>query len=408
MSLVTSANGFVPPYFFNQLSKFDSRNKNFWGKCYEQSLRVFEQRAQEPQLYFSAQLPSNLLPKVTVLPNDPRDPNVEIAKKNGEIVLEFLQEILGRNSFDDRGTELKIHLHAKEYDENAVWSNNAVYIGDTSDERYTTLAKDIDIIGHETVHGVVQYTANFKYQGQSGALNESLSDVIGSMIKQYSKNQKAGEADWLIGDEYVKDLPEEIRALRSMKEPGKAYKFSESEKDPQVENMNERVDLNRYKDRDHEGVHIYSGIPNKVFCIFAMVFPYHYSWEVAGQIWYGALCSCGPETTFVQFAQATLQAVNEVGLPSFTTGIDIKRILSNSWRGVGIEVPVAPSLQRSIRQPDIALPFLLPQNRQPQEPRPVANSQGQRSHTAQQGRRPPLRRQEERSNTGYCNSCIIQ
>lgn len=45
--------------------------------------------------------------------------------------------------------------------------------------------KNIDVIGHELTHGVIQHTADLEYEFQSGALNESLADVFGSMIKQY-------------------------------------------------------------------------------------------------------------------------------------------------------------------------------------------------------------------------------
>ena len=58
----------------------------------------------------------------------------------------------------------------------------------------------IDIIGHELTHAVTQFTANLVYQGQSGALNESMSDVFGSLVKQRNLGQTAAEADWIIGE----------------------------------------------------------------------------------------------------------------------------------------------------------------------------------------------------------------
>jgi len=54
-------------------------------------------------------------------------------------------------------------------------------------------------IGHELAHGVTEDEAQLQYFNQSGALNESMSDVFGSLIKQFVKNQKADQADWLIG-----------------------------------------------------------------------------------------------------------------------------------------------------------------------------------------------------------------
>ena len=60
--------------------------------------------------------------------------------------------------------------------------------------------KAIDIIGHELTHGVTQHEANLVYRNQPGALNESFSDVFGSLVKQRVKNHTAGQADWLIGE----------------------------------------------------------------------------------------------------------------------------------------------------------------------------------------------------------------
>ena len=48
----------------------------------------------------------------------------------------------------------------------------------------------IDVIGHELTHGVTQYSAGLNYQDQPGALNESMSDVFGSLVKQYAKNKQ--------------------------------------------------------------------------------------------------------------------------------------------------------------------------------------------------------------------------
>ena len=71
--------------------------------------------------------------------------------------------------------------------------------GDGDGEIFLDFTIPVDVIGHELTHGVTQYTANLTYFGQPGALNESMSDVFGSLIKQYTLGQTAAEADWLIG-----------------------------------------------------------------------------------------------------------------------------------------------------------------------------------------------------------------
>jgi len=153
------------------------------------------------------------------------------------------------------------------------------------------------VIGHELSHGVTQYESNFVYQGQSGALNESMSDVFGSLTRQYAKNQTAKQADWLIGADVVG--PALKPALRSMKAPGTANKF-----DRQPANMDDYVDTAA----DNGGVHVNSGIPNHAFYVTATTLGGK-AWEKAGRIWYDALRDgrIRPTSGFKAFARATVR-----------------------------------------------------------------------------------------------------
>src|SRR5690606_40507457 len=94
------------------------------------------------------------------------------------------------------------------------------------------------------------------YSGQSGALNESVSDVFGAMAKQFAAGQSAAEADWLIGAGLFTDQVQGS-ALRSMKEPGTAYDDDVLGRDPQPGHMDDYVDTVE----DNGGVHYNSGIP---------------------------------------------------------------------------------------------------------------------------------------------------
>ena len=80
----------------------------------------------------------------------------------------------------------------------------------------------MDVIGHELTHGVTGSEANLTYQGQAGAINESISDVFGSLVKQYKLKQTADRADWLIGEGLLAKGVKGV-ALRSMQAPGTAY-----------------------------------------------------------------------------------------------------------------------------------------------------------------------------------------
>ena len=93
--------------------------------------------------------------------------------------------------------------------------------GDGGDFLYH-FTKCVDVIGHEMTHAVTEHTSPLDYQGQSGALNEHVSDVFGIMIKQKVENEDAANADWLIGEGCL--LPDgKGVSLRSMKAPGTAY-----------------------------------------------------------------------------------------------------------------------------------------------------------------------------------------
>ena len=73
--------------------------------------------------------------------------------------------------------------YGKRYN-NAMWKWPANALRRWRQKVFDSFTKDIDIIGHELTHGVTQFTANLNYEFQSGALNESVSDIFGIMIKQ--------------------------------------------------------------------------------------------------------------------------------------------------------------------------------------------------------------------------------
>lgn len=90
-------------------------------------------------------------------------------------------------------------MHYDEKYNNAFFDGEQMVFGDGDGEIFLDFTVAIDVIAHELAHGLTQYTANLAYQGQSGALNESVSDVFGSLVKQYSLGQSADQGDWLIG-----------------------------------------------------------------------------------------------------------------------------------------------------------------------------------------------------------------
>ena len=141
------------------------------------------------------------------------------------------------------------------------------------------------MIGHELAHGVTERTARLRYQGQSGALNEHVSDVFGALVEQYAMGQDAESATWLIGEGVFTDAVEG-RAIRSMIEPGTAYDDDILGKDPQPDHFDRYIDT----DEDNGGVHLNSGIPNRAFALAATELG-GFAWEHAGRVWYDVLTS---------------------------------------------------------------------------------------------------------------------
>src|SRR5439155_997781 len=79
--------------------------------------------------------------------------------------------------------------------DNAFWDGRQMVFGDGDGIIFNSFTSSLDVIGHELTHGVTGSEANLTYQGQSGALNESISDVFGSLVKQYTLKQTAAQAD---------------------------------------------------------------------------------------------------------------------------------------------------------------------------------------------------------------------
>jgi Zn-dependent metalloprotease len=227
-----------------------------------------------------------------------KDPAVNEAYDGFGATYKFYWEVLGRNSIDNAGMPILGLVHfATNYD-NAFWDGQGhMYFGDGDGQLFNRLTGSFDVIGHELTHGVTQYEANLVYQGQSGALNESLSDAFGSLVKQYAKKQTADQADWLIGNDIVG--PTLSPALRSMKAPGTANKY-----DKQPADMDHYVDTAS----DNGGVHTNSGIPNRAFYVVAAALGGH-AWERAGHIWYDAVRDnqIKPTSGFKAFARATVR-----------------------------------------------------------------------------------------------------
>jgi Zn-dependent metalloprotease len=164
-----------------------------------------------------------------------------------EMTYDYYKKVHNRNSVDDKGFKLLNYVHCGTGWFNANWNGSYMRYGDGPAATGKPLTA-IDIGGHEMTHGVTSNSANLAYQNESGALNESFSDIFGNMVEYYAK---PADASW--------DMGEAIGAIRSMQNP------------------NQFKNPDTYKGTywatgtaDQGGVHTNSGVQNHWFFILSM------------------------------------------------------------------------------------------------------------------------------------------
>jgi len=242
------------------------------------------------------------------------------------------QEAYGRNSLDGKGLPLVASVHFGTNYDNAFWDGTQMVFGDGDGVVFLPFTRSVDVIGHELAHGVTQYTSGLNYQGQSGALNESVSDVFGVLVKQRLLGQSADRADWLVGAELLAPGVNGV-ALRSMAAPGTAYDDPRLGKDPQPAHMSGYVDTTD----DNGGVHINSGIPNKAFHVVATTLGGN-AWEDAGQVWVDTITGdISADCDFATFARLTVAAASA----RYGADSEVVTAVRAGWDAVGLATGAA-------------------------------------------------------------------
>ncbi|TQN66865.1 Protease PrtS [Colletotrichum shisoi] len=256
------------------------------------------------------------------------DKAVNDAFDNVGEVLKMYKDKFDWVSIDNKNMNVVSSVHFGEQYENAFWDPERMQMvfGDGG-EFLNNFTGTIDVIGHELAHAVTEHTSPLDYQGMSGALNEHISDVFGIIVKQIAENEKADEADWLIGEGCIMPGVKGV-ALRSMKSPGTAYNDPRFGKDPQPAHFKDYSPTFE----DNGGVHIYSGIPNRAFYLVARAFG-GFSYEKAGPIWWKAITSgqIPPRCSFLQFADLTTEMAEEA------YGEEAGKIVREAWDEVGVQ-----------------------------------------------------------------------
>jgi Zn-dependent metalloprotease len=192
--------------------------------------------------------------------NHPPDfsPSAVSAHANAAAVASFLRTVLRRNNIDNQGGAMRSSINCVVVREsrdgkqwfNAFWNGDQMVYGQRlNGTNMMSLSVDLDVVGHEMFHGVTDSTARLEYANQSGALNESISDIFGIIIANFSNpdprtwNFKVGEG-----------LSPSGEPFRDMSDPAK---FG------QPAHMDDFVVLPNTERGDFGGVHTNSGIHNK-------------------------------------------------------------------------------------------------------------------------------------------------
>ena len=180
------------------------------------------------------------------------------AHANAVQVAQFLRTEVMRHNIDGRGGVMTSTINCVVQESssgpqewaNAFWNGTQMVYGQLRvDGELRSLAANVDVVGHEIFHGVTDSTARLEYRVQSGALNESYSDVFGTIIANLG-NDDPRTWDWLVGEGLFPGRD----ALRDMADPARF---------DQPAHMDDYRDLPVTRQGDWGGVHINSGIPNK-------------------------------------------------------------------------------------------------------------------------------------------------
>jgi len=181
------------------------------------------------------------------------------AHYNAGLVSDFFRFVLKRVGVDDNGMEIISYINCTSPSDqappewnNAMWWNNRMWYGQDHDAsgRLRSFARHLDIIAHELAHGITEFTADLVYMKQSGALNESFSDIFGVIIKNWDWTHDDGGNtsgwNWEIGA----GLGGNVLPLRDMSDPSRT-----GDPDHMDHYSNQRF--------DNYGVHTNSNIHNK-------------------------------------------------------------------------------------------------------------------------------------------------
>ncbi len=234
---------------------------------------------------------------------------------------DYYRSTFNWNSWDNKGSSIYVVVNYGRFVNNAFWNGVFIAFGQGDGNIFVPLAGSLDVTAHELTHAVTDATAGLIYRDQSGALNESFSDVFGALVDR---------DDWTIGE--------------SIAGPGLGRPFLRSMENPTL--GDQPAHMNDYRaysqDRDNGGVHSNSGIPNKAAYLFAEGGSFH-GVTVVGQgrdrlerVWFHALTAIMANgSSFADTREATIQAARQL----YPDAPSVEANARNAWAAVGIGQP---------------------------------------------------------------------
>jgi thermolysin len=235
-------------------------------------------------------------------------------------VWDYLGAVHDRRGLDGQGGSVAMVVHFGDGYANAFWDGSRAVFGDGDDET-GPFAAALDVVAHELFHGLNQHTADLVYEGESGALDESVADVFGSLVEL-----RSGGGNWLLGERLADG------GLRDLADPARLG---------QPSHLEEKLDLPVTPAGDMGGVHANSTIPSHAAYLLAEGGVHRLSGirvhaigrERMAAIWYRALTLyLGSRASFADFAAATQAAAvdlyGEDSGPAAST--------REAWRAVGL------------------------------------------------------------------------
>ena len=257
------------------------------------------------------------------------DPIAQTAHDNAGITYDYFLNTFGRDSYDNLGSDVVTSIHFGNNFNNAFWYGSQMTFGDGDGVNWGPFGNALDIVAHEFTHGVTENEANLIYLNQSGALNESYSDIFGAMVDR---------DDWLIGED--------------AKTPDIFGDAARSLEDPTLFGHPDNMGSYLCTTLDGGGVHTNSSIPNKVAYLISEGGT-HYGVTVVGigkvkmeQISYRALSQyLTPSSDFLDAKIQTLQATADL---YGAAGQEYESVL-NAFEAVGIREEETDTIVDGVR-----------------------------------------------------------